>query len=90
MQREIQIGSVVQSTLGKDSGRLYLVIGVTQTRVEVVDGKFRKINRTKLKNKKHIKVIISKGEKTLAERIIKGEAVSNRGIQKVLAEKEKI
>ncbi|MGI6492785.1 MAG: RNA-binding protein [Pelotomaculum sp.] len=52
----VQIGRLVFSMQGRDSGRYYLIIGTTATgRVLLADGEFRKVENPKIKNVKHLK-----------------------------------
>lgn len=57
---EIERGSVVISLKGRDRGLTMCVQNVTDKGVLVCDGKERRLNKPKLKNPKHIKVLESK------------------------------
>ncbi|MEW5952238.1 MAG: KOW domain-containing RNA-binding protein [Bacillota bacterium] len=49
-------GRVVESTAGRDAGKLFLVVGViSATLIQVADGRGRKIDQAKKKNVKHVK-----------------------------------
>ncbi|MDD4237560.1 MAG: KOW domain-containing RNA-binding protein [Desulfotomaculaceae bacterium] len=52
----VQIGRLVCSMQGRDSGRYYLVVGsVNDTRILLTDGEVRKVENPKIKNVKHLK-----------------------------------
>jgi len=53
----IQIGRLVCSVQGRDSGRFYLVVGIESgSRVRLADGEGRKVEKPKLKNIRHLKI----------------------------------
>ena len=84
MNRPIQVGDLVISLTGRDKGKCFLVIELSKTRVEIIDGKTHKIFSPKTKNIKHIKLILTEGLIDLAENITKGELVSNKKIYKLI------
>ena len=51
---EIKNGSVVISSAGHDKGRFMLVVGADGERVYLADGKERKLENPKKKNRKHV------------------------------------
>ncbi len=54
---KLEIGQLVSSKAGRDSGKKYVVIGkLDDDNVLVADGKGRKVSRAKKKNKKHLVV----------------------------------
>lgn len=52
---DMKIGTIVQSTAGKDKGRYFCIVQLTENRCFVRDGDMRKIENPKRKNIKHLK-----------------------------------
>ncbi len=52
-------GDLVSPTAGRDSGRIYMVVGIDEdiNRVKVADGRDRTLRRPKRKNPNHLKVL---------------------------------
>ena len=51
----MEVGQIVYSKAGRDSGRYYAVVEVVDdTRVRIADGDLRRIKKAKLKNVKHL------------------------------------
>ena len=48
-------GAVVVSLCGHDKGKLYVVIGKSEEKLLLCDGKNKKLSHPKIKNKKHLK-----------------------------------
>lgn len=57
----MEIGDIVRSERGRDSGQLYLVVGVTTERILVADGATRVVRRPKPKNPKHVRAVAEVG-----------------------------
>lgn len=53
----LQVGSLVISTYGKDKGQLYFVKEITEKRVLLVNGYSKTLEKPKTKNLKHINLI---------------------------------
>ncbi len=51
---QIQVGSIVKSKSGHDSGSFYLVIDMKQSFAWIVDGRRRKLEKPKKKNILHL------------------------------------
>ncbi len=51
---ELKIGQVVKSTAGHDKGDLMVIAGFENEKVLVCDGKHRKQEKPKCKNRKHL------------------------------------
>lgn len=49
------LGTVVKATAGRDSGRLFVIVGAQGSDVFIADGKTRKLCKPKRKNTKHLK-----------------------------------
>lgn len=50
-------GSVVQSLAGRDGGRLFIVLEIRENYALIADGKFRRLEKPKLKKLKHLRVV---------------------------------
>ncbi len=55
MDDRLQIGCVVYSKKGRDSGKYYVVVDSTEEFVWICDGNVRKLANPKKKNVKHVK-----------------------------------
>lgn len=87
----VKAGDLAISLRGRDKGLLMLVIDANEKFVYVVDGKTRKVLTPKKKNKKHLRIVIPAYNESLAEKILKGQAVGNQRISRLIkAEKQKI
>lgn len=75
---ELEIGSVVISTAGRDKGYFLVVTEKTQEGVFVCDGKERPLERPKLKNPRHLRVT----HYVLSET----ETATNRSLKRALRE----
>ena len=51
---ELKVGQVVKSTAGHDKGDLLVIAGFENEKVLVCDGKHRKLQQPKCKNRKHL------------------------------------
>ncbi len=79
----IQIGSVVLSTQGRDKGMYFVVTGVDDKAVYLVDGGMRKLASPKKKNPKHLS---DSGVKldAIAAKIIDGKKVFDSEVKSAL------
>lgn len=80
---QICIADIVQSTAGHEKG-LFYVIGVTQTHVLLANGKQRKLEQPKRKNRRHV-CMISRPDTVTAQRLRRGERVLNSELRADLA-----
>lgn len=81
----IAIGQVVQSTQGRDAGRLFMVVGIVdQNHVLICDGALRRIDKPKKKKTKHL---IPKQEfiSSLREKLENGQKIFDSEIKKALS-----
>ena len=53
---EFKVGSLVESSYGKDKGQLFLIKEITDNNALLVNGYNRSLKKPKLKNLKHIKL----------------------------------
>ena len=81
---EIDIGDVVKSIKGRDRGNLYYVLSIQDRFAYLVDGKQRKTDRPKKKNKIHIEKC-EMVDMRINEKLKNGEYVSNTDIRKSLS-----
>lgn len=79
-----QIGRLVCSVKGRDSGRFYLVVEIEdESRVRVADGEGRKVENPKRKNVKHLKFYdFIAGE--VIDKAQNGKRVTNADVRKEL------
>lgn len=71
----MELGQVVFSKSGRDSGKFYAVVEVVdETRVRIADGDLRRIAKGKIKNVKHLQ---SNGDilEKIAEKLRNGQQV---------------
>lgn len=80
----IQVGTIVYSVRGRDSGRFYIVVEIVDDKyIKIADGELRRIEKPKLKQIKHIK---SDGESIprLAEKLREGTKIFDAEIRSAL------
>ena len=68
------IGKLVESTKGRDNGKIYMIYSSTSKSVTLVDGDARRIVNPKVKNIKHIKFLDVQSD------IIKNKILDNRKV----------
>lgn len=80
----VQIGRLVCSIQGRDSGSFYLIVGIEdESRVLVADGEGRKVEKPKRKNIKHLKFYdVIAGD--ITEKVQNGRRVNNTDVRKEL------
>ncbi|MDR3186208.1 MAG: KOW domain-containing RNA-binding protein [Christensenellaceae bacterium] len=82
--KSVDVGEVVFSIAGRDSGRFYIVAEiVNDTYVKIVDGDLRRIDKPKLKKIKHLKTQNEHIPK-LAEKLKSGKKIFDAEIKSVL------
>lgn len=85
---DVNLGQVVYSIAGRDSGRVLVVVEIIDdNNVLVSDGDLRPIEKAKKKKKKHLKVT-EKVILPLNEKFRTGERVSNSEIRKAITQLE--
>jgi ribosomal protein L14E/L6E/L27E len=81
----LKVGQLVCSTLGRDKGKIYLVIGTTDAnRVLVADGKVRTFKNPKKKNIKHLQQVAPTSEEIAKQ--INEKQINDSDIDKLIAE----
>lgn len=73
-------GSLVRSLAGHDKNNLFIILKESGEYVYLVDGKIRKLEKPKCKNKRHVQIILEKDE-TLSNKLIQGEPVLDEEVR---------
>ena len=82
---DIQVSHIVQATAGRDKGRLFFVLRVEEGGyLLLADGKGRKLERPKRKKLRHV-CFIADGDSRVAQKLQKGEKVTNSELRRALA-----
>ena len=82
---ELQIGNIVISTMGRDKGLYFIVVGVEENYVYLVDGSVRKVDKPKKKKIKHIE-LTSLYDENIAAKVKNKHKITNQDIKKALKE----
>ncbi|MFZ5645219.1 MAG: RNA-binding protein [Bacillota bacterium] len=86
MQNSLVPGRLVISTAGRDKGKFYLVLDLCpDSKVNVVDGEFRKISNPKRKNSKHLRSYPEISPE-ISEKVKAGLKVSDQDVRRALEE----
>jgi ribosomal protein L14E/L6E/L27E len=80
---EFEIGNIVISTMGRDKGLYFIVVGVEKNYVYLVDGSVRKIDKPKKKKVKHIE-LTNLHDENIAAKVINKHKITNQDIKKAL------
>ena len=84
----VEVGSIVTSRAGRDTGRPFLVIReLDQEYVLIADGGLRTMDRPKKKKRRHLKTIGLKNE-NLRNKLMGGEQISDKEIRLSLSNEE--
>ena len=84
MESSIQIGAVVLSVMGRDSGRFYVVVSKAEENyVYIADGETRLLQKPKLKKIKHLRY---NGENldAIGAKLVEGKQVFDAEIRSAL------
>ncbi|HOB64188.1 MAG: RNA-binding protein [Clostridiales bacterium] len=82
--KSIEVGTIVYSIRGRDSGRFYIVVEVVDDKfIKIADGELRRIDKPKLKQIKHVKTDGSSIPK-LAEKLKEGKKIFDAEIRSSL------
>lgn len=76
------IGMYARSKAGHDKGILYLIVGEDKESVYVCDGRTKKIEHPKRKNKKHVQPVKQYCSEGLLQRLKEGKTVQDEEIRK--------
>ena len=80
----ICIADVVESTAGRDAGKLFYVIDADDSNLTLVNGKDRTLEKPKKKKRKHTRKVL-RSETRVAEKIRSGDKVLNSELRRDLA-----
>ena len=81
---DIQIADVVMSTAGRDTGKLFYVVGTDPVYLILANGKDRTLEKPKRKKRKHIQKVL-RSETRVAEKLRQGDKVLNSELRRDLA-----
>lgn len=81
---EAAVGHIVVSLAGRDKERPFYVLKTEDNFVYLADGKIRKIESCKRKNRRHVKVV-SDEETAVARKLRSGDEVLNSEMRKALS-----
>lgn len=80
----IEIGTIVYSVAGRDSGRFYIVVEIVDDKyIKIADGKLRRIDKPKLKQIKHVRTDGASIPK-LTEKLQEGSKIFDAEIRSAL------
>lgn len=78
------IGYFACSIAGHDKGQIYVITGENGNRVILADGRLKKVESPKVKNRKHIEIIKKDCDASLAEKIENGDKAVNEAIKRAI------
>lgn len=81
------VGDIVLSIMGRDSGRHYIVMEAKDNYVYICDGDFHKIDKPKKKKTKHVKAMGAASE-YVAGKMEEGTKVTNTELRRAILEFE--
>lgn len=81
---DIHKGCLVESIAGRDKGKLFLVVGLSQTRASIVDGDLRKTSKPKLKNLKHLRFVSDNMNQRVLHKIDTDTKLEDAEVRKAL------
>lgn len=85
MDIEFNIGDIVFSKAGRDSGRCYIVMNTEDNFVYMCDGDLHKTEKPKKKKNKHLKNTMYKSE-YVKSKLSEGLKVTNAELRRAMAE----
>ncbi len=87
MEDSFNIGDIVLSKMGRDSGRHYIVLAVEENFVFICDGDYHKVAKPKKKKMKHVEQTGSNSE-YVAAKVAELSKVTNNELRRAIAEFE--
>ena len=81
---DFNISDVVESTAGRDQGKLFYVIGTDPVYLTLANGKDRTLEKPKRKKRRHIQKVL-RSETRVAEKLRNGDKVLNSELRRDLA-----
>lgn len=76
-------GGLVRSLAGHDKDQYFIILEESGEYISLVDGKSRKLEKPKRKNKKHVQ-LFSQTDESLGSKLIRGEPVTNEEIRGII------
>jgi len=84
MNSEVQLGEIVYAKAGRDRGSYFVVIAIEDIEyVRICDGKHRKVEKSKKKKVKHLRLKVGFSE-FINEKLLKNDKITNRQIRNEL------
>jgi ribosomal protein L14E/L6E/L27E len=80
---DYKIGDFVTAASGKDKGKIYVIINVSEEYVYLVDGFYRTLHKPKKKNKKHV-VDLTFTDNNLCDKLESGGNVIDEEIKRAI------
>ncbi|MCL2078222.1 MAG: KOW domain-containing RNA-binding protein [Oscillospiraceae bacterium] len=80
----MKIADLVISINGRDAGRQFTIIGISDEYSLIADGKRRRIEKPKRKKNKHLKLTGSL-DGLISEKLIRGDKITNNELRRALA-----
>ncbi len=87
MEDGFNIGDIVLSKMGRDSGRHYIVVSTDENYVFICDGDYHKVAKPKKKKMKHVEATGSRS-KYVAGKIAEEAKATNTELRRAIAEFE--
>ena len=81
---DIRISDLVQTTAGRDSGKLFFVVSTEEGYVLLCNGKDRPLEKPKRKKCKHVRKVL-RSDTRVAAKLISGDKVLNSELRRDLA-----
>ena len=81
---EVSTGDIVCSLAGHDAGSLFFVVEAGPDSVLLADGKRRRVENPKRKNRKHVS-IVARTDSRVADQLRQGDKVTNSELRRELA-----
>ncbi len=79
----IELGMLARSKAGHDYNEIYVIVDIKERNVLLADGKFKTMDKPKVKNVKHIQIIKRKDE-SLSSKLINKEKVFDEEVKRVI------
>lgn len=80
----MEVSDIVESLNGRDSGKLFFVVGIEDEYVLIADGKGRRLEKPKRKKQKHTR-LVARGHGRTAQKLQDAEKVQNSELRRALA-----
>lgn len=84
----IELGMLARSKAGHDYNEIYIIVDIKEGIVLLADGKYKTLEKPKVKNIKHIQIIKQKNE-SLSSKLINKEKVYDEEVKRVIKEYKK-